>query len=115
MLLPRVFKSEIIAFSFWITCINDESLVFHKKFNANKLNNNHNENDNIENNNNENDNKLRKKHISHQTKKSINSTLQFNQEEVQSLSNIEREFVQFLLDVEYSNGYNQALIDVNEN
>ena len=72
-----------------LTCINDESLVFHKKFNANKLNNNHNENDNIENNNNENDNKLRKKHISHQTKKSINSTLQFNQEEVQSLSNIE--------------------------
>lgn len=34
---------------------------------------------------------------------------------LQSLSNFEREFVQFLLDVEYSNGYNQALIDVNEN
>ena len=73
-----------------LTCVNDESLVFHKNLNADKLDNNNNENNNNENNNNENDIKLKKKHYYHKYKKSINSSnLQFNQEEVKSLSNIE--------------------------
>jgi len=32
-----------------------------------------------------------------------------------SLNSMQKEFVEFLLDVEYANGYNQAIIDVNEN
>ncbi len=66
-----------------LTSINDESLIFHKNLNKNKLNNHH------ENNNNENDSKLIKKHFFKKPQKSINSNLQFNQEEVHSLSNIE--------------------------